>query len=69
MYLSVPIIDVTIQSWGGTVARRQKERSYTETTVVFVIVVVILTPLWDSSYPICRPARRRGIQSEGQDTG
>jgi hypothetical protein len=58
---------------GSAVARQPEEPSYTETTVVLVIVFV--TPLWDRSYPIAAPARpatarkRGGIQSEGQDTG
>ena len=58
---------------GDAVARQPEEPSYNETTVVFVIVVVIVTPRWDSSYPIAPPlaaARRRdGIQSEGRDAG
>ena len=52
---------------GGAGACQPKEPSCTETIVVLVIVVVIVTPRWDCSYPIANPARRGGIQSAGQD--
>ena len=52
---------------GDAVARHPNEPSYTETVVV--IVVVIVTPLWDCSNPIATPARRGKIQSAGQDAG
>ena len=52
---------------GGAVARQPKEPRYAETMVVLVIVVVIVTPLWNCSYHIAAPARRGGVQSESQD--